>query len=78
MNKVSCLEDNVFKWTTTANSFFAKNLFMKRSITIGLGIINDALLLTLLYYWTLKGNSWRYPLALTMMYTLRIFLAVSQ
>lgn len=74
---VKCLVDNFFTWTAAANSFFLNNKFLKKVIIGTLAGLLDLALLTQLFIWITKGKTWRYPLAVTMMYIIRLFLGVS-
>jgi hypothetical protein len=74
---VKCLVDNFFTWTTAANSFFVNNKFLKKVIIGTCAGLLDLALLAQLYIWITKGKTWRYPLAVTMMYLIRLFLGVS-
>ncbi len=73
--KVKCLEDNVFKWTSTANTFFATNVFIKKTVMIILGILVDLVVLAQFYFWCILGKSWRYPIAISCVYALRMLLS---
>ena len=71
---VKCLVDNFFTWTTAANSFFVNNKFLKKVIIGTCAGLLDLALLAQLYIWITKGKTWRYPLAVTMMYIIHLYL----
>ena len=73
---VKCMVDNFFTWTSAANSFFLNNKFLKKVLIGTLAGIMDLALLAQLFIWITKGTTWRYPLAVTMVYTIRLFLGV--
>jgi hypothetical protein len=73
---VKCLVDNFFTWTSAANSFFYNNKFLKKVLIGTLAGLMDLALLAQLFIWITNGTTWRYPLAVTMMYIIRLFLGV--
>ena len=73
---VKCMVDNFFTWTSAANSFFLNNKFLKKVLIGTLAGLMDLALLAQLFIWITKGKTWRYPLAVTMVYTIRLFLGV--
>ena len=74
---VKCLVDNIFSWTSAANDFFQNNRFIKRVLIATLALLMDLALLTQLYIWCIFGKTWRYPMAVTMLYMIRLLLGVS-
>ena len=74
---VKCLEDNVLKWTSAPNHFFANNAIVKKTLMIILGVLVDITVLVQFYLWTIYGKSWRYAIAISCLYGLRLFLTVS-
>ena len=74
---VKCLKDDIFNMTEKINTFFINNVLVKKLIIGGIAMAMDLLLLVQLYLWCAQGKSWRYPLAVTLLYLLRLFLAVS-
>jgi hypothetical protein len=73
---VKCLRDNIFTWTAAANNFFVNNRFVKKVIIGTIAVLMDLSLLTQLYIFCSKGKTWRFPLAVTMLYLIKLFLGV--
>ena len=74
---VKCLVDNIFSWTAAANTFFVNNRFVKKVLIGTLAVLMDLSLITQLFIFCTKGKTWRYPMAVTMLYLIKIMLGVS-
>lgn len=74
---VLCLKDLFFVWTDEANKFFEQNVNTKHILQIVFGFMMDFVLLYTFYRWAIYGKSWRLPIALTALYSLRYFFYVS-
>lgn len=77
MEKVDCLEDSLFEWTSGANAFFARNRTLKHAFMIIAGIMMDVMVVTVMYRFAFKGTTWRLPLALCLNHALRLICLVS-
>lgn len=73
---VKCLKDTFFEMTAPVNRFFIVHDTAKNAIVVTLAALTDAILLFQLGYWVIFGKSWRYPIAVTCLYLLRLFLIV--
>jgi len=73
---VKCLKDTLFGMTEPVNNYFVEHTTAKKVITGILAGLMDVLLLTSLGLWCVFGKSWRYPIAVTLAYLLRLFFSV--
>lgn len=76
LERVDCLEDSFFIWTDTINKYFSTNLHVRYTLMILFGLMSDTLLITQLFKWSAKGRTWRFPIALLMIYALKLIFMV--
>ena len=72
--KIPCIEDKVFMWTTIINDYFAANPVAKHVFMIICGFLMDIMVLTQFYRFSMHGTTWRFPMALIMFYFFRFII----
>lgn len=72
--QVACYDDVVHNLTEPDLDWFAKNPSSKHFIMILSALACDFVLLTMLYKWTFYSKSWRFPMALTANYLMRLLI----
>ena len=68
MTKISCIHDYSHDYTQPLNAYFSSNTGARKTLMIIGGAISDLIFLTMLGLWTYKGTTWRFPLALVLVY----------
>lgn len=61
--KVACIEDKLFDWTSQVNNYFAENIKMRNFYLILCGLFMDIMVLTQFIRFALYGKTWRLPIA---------------
>ena len=74
---VECVDDYLQDYTASLNTYFAENETTKKILMISVGLISDILALTQFVFWSIKGTTWRFPIALIFLYILKFICAVS-
>lgn len=69
---VKCMRDGFFTMTEYLNTYFVQHSTAKKVIIGVLAGVLDLGLILQLFLWTAYGKSWRYPMAVVMMYLTRI------
>jgi hypothetical protein len=73
---VDCMEDKLFDWTESLNTYFSINIQHKNLLLIISSLCLDASELYLIYLWTFQGKSYRFCASLSIFYALRNFIQV--
>jgi hypothetical protein len=66
--KIECLLDYTHDYTAPVNTWFKENSGAKNALMIIGGLLSDVVVLICLAYWTIKGKTWRLPIALILVY----------
>lgn len=69
--KVTCIYDAAFLWTTDLNNYFAEHLYAKHAFMIICGLMMDVMVVVSLYRFAIHGSTWRFPIALLAFYGFR-------
>lgn len=75
--KVKCLDDKLFDWTTDINNYFAEHIDAKHGFMITCGLMMDIMVMVSFYRFALIGSTWRLPIALTLFYLTRAIIQVN-
>ncbi|CDW84832.1 surfeit locus 1 family protein [Stylonychia lemnae] len=74
---IGCIEDKVFKLTSSLNEYFSDNQPAKHVFMIFCGLLMDIMVLAQFYRFAMYGTTWRFPIALLMFYILRALMQFS-
>jgi hypothetical protein len=73
---VDCMEDKLFDWTESLNSYFSINIQHKNILLIISSFSLDISELYLIFLWITQGKSYRFCASLSIFYALRNFIQV--
>lgn len=73
--QVECVDDYLQDYTASFNTYFAENETTKKVLMISVGLISDILAVTQFVFWSIRGTTWRFPIALIFLYILRFICA---
>lgn len=75
--KIECLFDYTHEYTSSVNNWLKDNKGARNALLIIGGIMSDIIVLTTLGYWTVKEKTWRFPVALVLVYVSKAIISVS-
>jgi len=71
--KIECLYDYTHEYTSSVNTWFKENAGAKNALMIVGGVLSDIVTLITLAYWTMRVKTWRFPIALVLVYSTKAF-----
>lgn len=73
---IECIEDRIFDFTASLNTFFATHQSAKFTFMIICGLMMDIMVLTQFYRFAMFGTTWRFLISIAIFYIFRFICQV--
>ena len=72
LQKIECIHDYAHDYTQPLNAYLSSNIGVLNTLLVIGGVSSDIIFLVMLGIWTYRGTTWRFPIALVLVYLTKI------